>query len=152
MKLAEGPRPWSIWVFAASFCGVAAIGLYLALSDPFGNWSIWSQRLPDIRWTEDLALVASFSMFTIALIPIVWIFALRLKRARWVVLAFGLMKIGVRVLHDKPVISHGGDSSSDQILRLGELGLILIALVMLFIPASTRWLDSKREGEFDALN
>jgi hypothetical protein len=37
MRLAKGPRPWSIWMFAASFFGVAVIGLVLALSNPAAN-------------------------------------------------------------------------------------------------------------------
>jgi hypothetical protein len=98
-------------------------------------------------WSRDSALVASFSVFTIALIPILWIFILAAKRARWVVLVFGFFKIWLWA-QPRPLYAYGAYL---EVLLIAELALITIGLIVLFVPSSTRWLDHERSIDIEAI-
>ncbi|BDI59872.1 hypothetical protein [Qipengyuania nanhaisediminis] len=142
MTWRKGPRPWTVRLFALALLIAALIGLFEAL---LAHEALlvgrWFDRLPMIRWTPDLAIVATFSQFTIALIPLVWIYAFASKAARWVVLAFGAIKIGYAAINTGDAIL----LKSPQVVWL-EKALVLIALMMLFVPATTRWLGKDEEA------
>ena len=143
MKIAQGPRPWSIHLFAAAFFGVALIGLAIALSNPLLEWFKWTKRLPMIPWDQDIAIIAAFSVFTMALFPLVWIYAYRSQRARWVVLGFAFVKVALW-WQGMLVTNLEGWA---QTARWLEPALTALAVLMMFAPASSRWLQRDREVE-----
>ncbi len=147
MSIAKGPRPWSIHAFAAAFLGVAVIGLGIALWDPALEGLKWAARVPAVTWSEDSAIIAAFSVFTMALFPLVWIYGFGALRARWVVLGFAVVKIGLW-WHGMTTIALSGWIES---VRWLEPALIVLALVMMFAPASTRWLKQNWEADAETL-
>ncbi|MEM7689452.1 MAG: hypothetical protein AAF291_10565 [Pseudomonadota bacterium] len=141
MRIKAGPRPWSIHLFAAGLLAVALIGPSLALADPMLEWFKWSKRLPLISWSQDGAIIAAFSVFTMALFPLVWIYGYGSLRARWIVLAFAIVKVGLW-WHGMMVTALAGWSQS---LRWLEPVLTTLAVSMMFAPTSLRWLEKDRE-------
>lgn len=145
MKLKPGPRPWSIHVFAIALFCVAVIGLTIALSEPLLEWFKWSKRLPMIPWTQDGAIIAAFSVFTMALFPLVWIYGYGSLRARWVVLTFAIMKAAAWS-QGVMVTTLAGWA---QTARWFEPALTALAVAMMFAPASGRWLRGERKAQLD---
>jgi hypothetical protein len=143
VRFKEGPRPWPIWLFAGAFLTAAAIRLLAGLA------ALDSAKLrlfggSDITvYSDDAAIVALASEFTIALIPIVWIFGIGSWFARWFVLAFGLIRLfGFR---DLPVDLLAGRPLAPH--QLIEPPLIVVALACLLLPAAAPWF--RRQPEID---
>ena len=152
MKWRKGPRPWTIRAFATAFGAVALIGLFPAFSVPLVNWFLWAKRIDafgllglfgGVPVTQDVGLVLACSMFTIALIPIVWIYGLGSSRAKWVVLVFGACKIGLW-LQAWQMVGYG---PVGQVLRFFEPILITAALALLFSTSAGDWLNSNCEAD-----
>lgn len=143
MKWRKGPRPWSVRLFATALLAAALVNLIEALrAHEALLMARWFARLPLFGWTPDFAIIASFSQFSIALIPLVWIYFLASNRARWVVLVFGIVKIGLSV----PPASSSVQLKAPGLIWL-EAGLVVVALIMLFWPSTSRWVMEKGEGE-----
>jgi hypothetical protein len=138
MRWARGPRPWPVWLFAAAFGAAAVLRLVTGLGDLVRAQMGWIIRFPALPWDRDWTIVALSAEFTIALIPIVWIFGFANRYARWLVLGFGAIKlIGLRGL---PVT---GDDAYPSYLV--EPALVVIAICALLTPAAGRWLAPKKE-------
>ncbi|WP_162627569.1 hypothetical protein [Erythrobacter sp. KY5] len=130
---------WALFV-AALINLVEALGAHEALLA-----GRWYERVPIVNWTPERAIIASFSQFTIALIPLVWITLFASSRARWIVLAFGVLKLaGTLLSAGSQVIS-----KAPEVVVL-EAGLVALALVMLFLPATSRWLGMRRDHDVAA--
>lgn len=144
MKIRPGPRPWSIHLFAAAFAGVALIGLLIALSsEPLLELFKWSKRLPMVPWNRDAVIIASFSVFTMALFPLVWIYGFGSARARWIVLGFAGVKIALWAQGMVVVTLTGWI----QAARWLEPSLTVLAVAMMLAPASSRWLKQEKEAD-----
>lgn len=141
MKWRKGPRPWSIRLFALAFLFAAMWRLLDHLLNPLSAWFLYSERFPQIEWTGDLVIVASSAEFTIALIPIVWIFGLGSRVARWIVTLFGIYKLLPYSWSPDLILF---SIESNPLLLVPFLATVL-ALVMLYVPASGRWFDRSRE-------
>ena len=137
MKWRKGPRPWTVHVFGAALMISALITLFEALAThPALLMARWYDRIPIVDWVPDLAIIASFTAFTIAMIPLVWIYFFGSTQARWIVLVFGLLKIALSVR----ALSEPVQMKAPAIVIV-ETTLVLFALAMLFLPSTNRWLQ-----------
>ncbi|MEO0642888.1 MAG: hypothetical protein AAFY47_05645 [Pseudomonadota bacterium] len=101
-----------------------------------------------VPWSQGTALIAAFSVFTMALFPLVWIYGYGSLRARWVVLGFAVIK-AVVWSHGMMVATLAGWVQS---ARWFEPALTALALAMLFTPASKRWLERDRGADLKAFS
>ncbi|MEL6528788.1 MAG: hypothetical protein AAGK01_12720 [Pseudomonadota bacterium] len=144
MRLATGPRPFSIKLFALAFL-TAALNTYISgLSQLPQMQAIYELRYPWIDWNRDWTIVALSAMFSIAFIPVVWIYCFASRMARWLVTLF----IAIRLL-DLPQQLTTWFSMRDVVspLILFEPTLIVLALICLFMPGSNQWLAKKKETD-----
>ena len=154
MKWRRGKRPLTISLFAACFLTVAFAGLVLALVDPETTWFVWADRLDSLGIlgalppTQEVGLVMACAMFTIALIPIVWIYVLGSTRARWIVLVFSLLKLALWF----DASTFAGYSDAGEMIRSAEPLLVVAALVFLFSSSSIRWLTNKQGQDTEAFS
>lgn len=139
MKPAEGPRPFSIKVFACAFLLAALAAFAEAMSDLELAQLEWTVRASWFEWNRDWTIVASSAELSIALIPLTWIVVFASAFARWMVLAFGLLKLTAIV----DAIHFWFVSGAFDWRWLIEPALILCALVMLFTPSATRWIAQR---------
>lgn len=142
MKWRKGPRPWSIKIAALAFLFAAAWRLLDHLLNPIAGWVLYSERFSGIDWTNDLVIIASFTEFTIALIPIVWIYGLGSRIARWVVTLFGIYKLIPYSWSVELVLF----TIEAKPLLLVPVAATVLALAMLYVPPSFRWFGSAREA------
>lgn len=93
MKLVRGPRPLAIRVFAAAFLAAALLRLVRGLTDLPLAETVYALHWPFMAWDRDAAIIALSAEFTIALIPIAWIYLFAARFARWLVLGFGALRL-----------------------------------------------------------
>jgi hypothetical protein len=130
MKLVRGPRPLAIRVFAAAFLAAAVLRLVRGLSDLALSETIFAVNVPWFAWDRDWTIVALSAEFTIALIPLVWIYLFAAPFARWLVLGFGALRLAML----------------DPAALVGPL-LIAIAMASLLTPQAARWFAREPEEE-----
>lgn len=133
------PRPLSINIFAAAFLAAAVIAFLDGMLDLPAFQNHMSQNLPDIVWTRDAAIVTLSARLSIALIPIAMVWLSAARFARWMVTILALGKLlnlpdGIRL------IARGAPVDTAW---LASLVLGLIAVAVLFTPASNRWFAQK---------
>jgi hypothetical protein len=132
MKIIRGPRPLAIRVFAAAFLAAAALRLAHGLADLPLVETILAAHVPWLAWDRDGTIVALSAEFTIALIPLVWIYLFAAPFARWLVLGFGALRLAFL----------------DPAALAGTL-LIAAAMASLLTAQANRWFAGTREGESD---
>lgn len=130
MKLVRGPRPLAIRVFAAAFLAAAVLRLVRGLSDLALSETIFAVNVPWFAWDRDWTIVALSAEFTIALIPLAWIYLFAAPFARWLVLGFGALRLAML----------------DPAALVGPL-LIAIAMASLLTPQAARWFAREPEEE-----
>lgn len=141
MKLVRGPRPLAIRVFAAAFLAAALLRLGKGLDDIEMAAIGLAKRAPWLAWDRDSTIIALSAEFTIALIPIVWIYLFAAPFARWLVISFGALKLwGLRFLTVSLL-----QSVSIASLALAEPALVLIAMVSLMTVGANRWFTQRKE-------
>jgi hypothetical protein len=126
MKLARGPRPLAIRVFAAAFLAAALLRLVRGLTDIEASALAYAIHLPWFVWDRDWTIVALSAEFTIALIPLAWIFLFAAPFARWLVLGFGALRLAFL----------------DPAALTGAV-LVAVAMASLLTPAASRWFAHK---------
>lgn len=141
MKPAKGPRPFSIRVFACAFLLAALAAFAEAMSDLELAQLEWSVRASWFEWDRDWTIVASSAELSIALIPLTWIVVFASSFARWMVLAFGLLKLSSIV----DAVYFWLVAGAFDPRWLIEPALILCALIMLFTPSASRWIANKEQ-------
>ncbi len=98
-------------------------------------------QMPWLEWNEDRAIVFLSAKLSIAFISVAMIYGCAIRFARWLVAiasAWDLLDMPQKVMI----------WAQDEYVSIGYLvepGLTLCALVMLFMPASNRWM-AKREA------
>ena len=124
------PRPLAIRVFAAAFLAAALLRLVRGLGDLPLAETVLAVQFPWIAWDRDWTIVALSAEFSIALIPLVWIYLFAAPFARWLVLGFGAMRL---VLLDPSAL----------------IGPVLIATAMasLLTAQAARWFARLPEKE-----
>ena len=130
MKLVRGPRPLAIRVFAAAFLAAAVLRLVRGLDDLALSETILAVNVPWFAWDRDWTIVALSAEFTIALIPLAWIYLFAAPFARWLVLGFGALRLALL----------------DPAALVGPL-LIAIAMASLLTPQASRWFARQPEEE-----
>ena len=130
MKLIRGPRPLAIRVFAAAFLAAAVLRLVRGLSDLALSETILAVNVPWFAWDRDWTIVTLSAEFTIALIPLAWIYLFAAPFARWLVLGFGVLRLAML----------------DPAALVGPL-LVAIAMASLLTPQAARWFAHQPEEE-----
>lgn len=127
MKLAKGPRPLAIWAFALLWTGMILESLLNALP-PFREWE-----------NSESIVIGGFSIFTASLIPVlaVLIFASRIARALMTIMSAILLFTLLAQVWSAITLGH-----FDPYIAIHNL-LMLIALGLLYLPASEEWLAQK---------
>ncbi|MEO0462506.1 MAG: hypothetical protein AAF127_05210 [Pseudomonadota bacterium] len=129
-------RPLSIKLFSILCVLGAFVSLIRGLLDPFTAqgtfWGYTGQWL-----SEDAVIIALFSVFTIALIPIFWIYSVASPIARWIVVAFGLLSMWLYVNNPSYVIHALGHDPAEMLAPT----LKLLSIALLFVPSSNRYFE-----------
>lgn len=117
----------------ACLCFLAS-GLWALLSG-LGNLaeaqSAYTLAIPWVAWNRDWTIVFLCAEFTVALIPVIWIFLIARPLARVMVTVFGLWKLWAL-------------SSSSEFNELVQIGLISLSILLLFAPDAHRWFEERR--------
>ncbi len=134
MKLVRGPRPWSIHAFAllSLAIGIAELVEGLVVLDV----SHFQSSFPTIPWNRDWVIVYYSAMFSIVLIPLVAIWAFASRIARIIVTVF----FAVALPWDLVVLR---SAAMGALLNPLDLTIAIVrtgAIVLLYLPASSRWL------------
>ena len=132
MKLARGPRPLAIRIFAAAFLAAALLRLTRGLDDLTRAQSAYAAHLPWFAWDRDGTIIALSAEFTIALIPLVWIYLFAAPFARWLVLGFGALRLAFL----------------DPAALTGAL-LVAVAMASLITAQAGRWFARAPEPDED---
>lgn len=132
-------RPVSINIFAAAFFAAALIAFLDGLRDIPALQAELAANVPGIGWSRDAVIVTLSARLSIALIPIamVWLGAVRF--ARWMVTVLALGKL-LNVPEGVRMIAAGGQWDTAWLV---SMALGLLAVAMLFTPASNRWFSCR---------
>ena len=130
MKLIRGPRPLVIRVFAAAFLAAALLRLVRGLTDIEMSTVAFALRAPWFAWDRDWTIIALSAEFTIALIPLAWIYLFAAPFARWLVLGFGLLRLW----------------NLDLAALTGPV-LVVVAMASLLTPQAARWFARDTDPE-----
>jgi len=139
VKLARGPRPRPIRLFAALFLVQAMIGFLNQIMRVDAIQAVLSAGIPFIAFDRDLTIVAICVRLTIAIIPVALVWFLASRVARWLVVVFTLAKAAA--VPGELASSAGGEPVSWP--WLATLALSLIGAPLLFTRASARWFGRK---------
>ena len=130
MKLARGPRPLAIRIFAAAFLAAAVLRLVRGLDNLALSEAVFAAHMPWVSWNRDWTIVTLSAEFTIALIPLVWIYLFAAPFARWLVLGFGALRLAFL----------------DPAALIGAV-LVAVAMASLLTPGAARWFARKPAQE-----
>ncbi len=135
MKLASGPRPVSINLFAAILLALACWNLTVALFDLPAQQDFLASLGLGLEWNRDWTIVTSSAWFTIELIPVVLVWLVAAGFARWFITAMAVFKI-VLILSNLPMLY-----ALPGILAGQSISLVAVAL--LFTPGANAWFNRK---------
>jgi hypothetical protein len=132
MRIIRGPRPLAIRIFAAAFLAAALLRLVRGLTDLPLAEMVYSLHIPWFVWDRDWTIVALSAEFTIALIPLAWIYLFVARFARWLVLGFGALRLAFL----------------DPAALTGPV-LVALAMASLLSMQAARWFRRTPEPEED---
>ena len=130
MKLIRGPRPLAIRVFAAAFLAAAVLRLVRGLNDLALAETVYAVNIPWFAWDRDWTIITLSAEFSIALIPVAWIYLFAAPFARWLVLGFGALRLAML----------------DPAALVGPL-LVAVAMASLLTAQAHRWFARLPEEE-----
>lgn len=138
MKRANGPRPWSIHAFALLTLSIGVVELVEGLV--VLDVSHFQSSFPAFAWNQDWVIVYYSAMFSIVLIPLVaiWLFASRV--ARVIVTVF----FAIALPWDLMVLKSAAIGTLLNPLDLLTAIARAVAIVLLYLPASSRWLGVRK--------
>jgi hypothetical protein len=136
-------RPASITLFAAAFLIAALVAFADAMGDLPAFQIHMGRYVPQIVWTRDAAIVTLSARLSIALIPVAMVWLSAVRFARWMVTVLGLGKL-VNLPDAIRLVAGGGAIDAAW---LASLALGLLAVALLFTPASNRWFAAKGGAE-----
>jgi len=142
MKWRKGPRPWTINLFAILLLASSVVGLIWSLMTIDQTVETLKFDLPAFNWDRDAAIVWSFSLFSIVLFPLVWIWGLGSRIARIVITVFAIPAALKLIAFIWLFVSRG---FFDPLTVLDSL-VVVSAVGLLFTPSASRWL-SKEEAD-----
>jgi len=136
-------RPLTINIFAAAFLSAALIAFLDGMQDLPGFQATMRAILPQIEWTRDAAIVTLSARLSIALIPIAMVWLSAVRFARWMVTILWGVKL-LNLPEGHRFITGGG--AGEPLVGpawWASILLGLLAVAMLFTPASHRWFAHK---------
>jgi len=135
VRLAKGPRPWAVRLFALAFLAQALAIFWHDITHLAQTQAALAAGMPGIAMDRDLTIITVSARLTIALIPValVWLVASRL--ARWLIVAFALGKLLMMPYNLGTTVP--GDAIAP--LWLGSLLLSLAGAALLLTPGAGRW-------------
>jgi len=145
VRIAKGPRPWTITLFALLFFGSALHAYIVGLLTLELQHISYSTKVAWDGWTRDWTIVALSAILSIAFIPVAWIYVFASRVAFWLVTVFSILKLLDLPAMVTVALAMGGALSARYFL---EPALLAGALMCLWLPASRTWL--KQEGDVDA--
>lgn len=136
-------RPLSINIFAAAFLASALIAFLDGLWDIPAMQTLLGESVPGIAWSRDAVIVTLSARLSIALIPVAMVWLSAVRFARWMVAVLALGKL-LNLPQGLAAIADGGAIDTAW-LTARALGLLAVA--MLFTPASNRWFAKEQEAD-----
>jgi hypothetical protein len=136
-------RPLSINIFAAAFLSSAVIAFLDGLWDLAAVQAVLREGVPGIAWTRDAVIVTLSARLSIALIPVAMVWLSAVRFARWMVTVLALGKLFN--LPDALRLFANGEPIDPAWTASIVLGLLAVA--MLFTPASSRWFAKPQEDD-----
>ncbi|OBV10849.1 hypothetical protein [Erythrobacter dokdonensis] len=133
-------RPTSITVFAVAFLGSALLVFAEALLNIPDRLSYLAKLMPAVDWSRDAVIVWQSMWLSIALIPIAMVWLSAVRFARWMVTIMAALKLlGVLLVAMKSwrMIEMIGPA------QLASLLLTVLAVALLFTPASNHWFKDR---------
>ncbi len=145
MRLAKGPRPWSIHVFAVLFTAQGLLALTRALGSLELSELTLQAQYAAIDWNRDWVIIWHSAWFSIVLIPVVaiWLFASRLARVLVTIMALTTLP----AIYRFSVLLAGDYLPSWQAqawLGLLQNGAAVMAVALLYLSISSKWLRQER--------
>ena len=134
MRIARGPRPWSIWLFSVILIGFGLLNfipqLLIALDEPDQG--------------DRVALVSVLSaQFSIVAIPVFAVCVLASRVAKWF---FTLLSIVSVIWMLYPLLV--SPTRSDYSISFFAIGLLTHSLfILLFLPSAKEWFDAQRTAD-----
>ncbi|MFU7527026.1 hypothetical protein [Qipengyuania sp. ASV99] len=147
MKIAKGPRPWPIHLFAALLLSSGLAQLISGLSR-VGDYNFGGFNPITGEWLSDDALIVMLSAeFTIVCIPIVAIWLFRSRIARWLITIFVLWGAITWLMHlNARHLDLLLQLNSQYIFSITVRVITWLAVLLLFLPQSARWFAQLKEG------
>ncbi len=140
MRLAKGPRPWSIWLFGILMAGYALFGLVSGLLLLDLQESTLRSQFPQFSWDRDWAIVWVSAQFTIVLTPVVAVCLFASSVARLMVTAMALISLPRIGSYANTIYLH---RLTDWV-SLSQALIVVIAACLLYFPSASAWLRQKR--------
>lgn len=136
MKVARGPRPWSIWSFAVILTLYGLFNLVSGLTYLSEQEQLLRNQFPRIGWNADWVIVWVSAQFTIVLIPIIaiWVFASRF--ARIIVTVMALVSLPWLASYARTYSLYG----VVDWIGLMQASLVVMPAGLLFLPSASKWL------------
>jgi hypothetical protein len=132
-------RPVSINIFAVSFLTAALLPYIDGLLDLAPHQAFFETFAPQVAWSRDWVIVMLSARLSIALIPIAMVWLSAVRFARWMVTIMVLGKVPGALPKIRALAGEGAFDPS----YLAALLLSLLAVAVLFTPASNRWFADK---------
>ena len=136
-------RPASITLFAVLFFAGALIAYLDGLRDLAAHQTYFEQYIPQLPWSRDWVIVMLSARLSIALIPIAMVWLSAVRFARWMVAVMALGKIPSALPAVRALVQEGAFDLS----YLAPLALSLLAVMLLFTAASSRWFAHRGEDD-----
>lgn len=133
-------RPASINLFATLFFGAALIAFLRGVLNLPSQQFYLEQLVPAVPWSRDAVIVWQSAWLSIALIPVAMVWLSAVRFARWMVTVMALPKVlGLVQVATRGIAMI---ATLDPLVTASAL-LTLLAVVLLFTPASNRWFADK---------
>lgn len=101
----------------------------------------YAETFPWVGWDRDLTITTLSAVFSIALIPVGIIYFLANRVARWVVTFFTLVELARLPSMIAAFQATGGAVHWSY---FAQPALLALALIFLFVPASSRWFSHRK--------
>ncbi len=144
MKIAKGPRPLSINLFAGILIALACWNLAVALFDLPAQQEFLASLGLGLEWNRDWTIITSSAWFTIELIPIALVWLVAAGFARWFITAMAAIKV-VLILTNLPMLY-----ALPGIL-VGQ-SISLLAVALLFTRSANDWFAPSRNVSPDTFD
>ncbi len=137
MRIARGPRPLSINLFAGILVSLACWNLAVALFDLPAQEEFLRSLGLGLDWNRDWTIVTSSAWFTIELIPIALVWLVAANFARWFVSVMAAIKV-VLIFANLPMLYALPGILAGQAISLA-------AVALLFTRGANAWFKGNRQ-------